>query len=419
MLTYNGYGAALKATERLDESERDRWNDMANKNATFSNIDPSIWFSTGSASSGGAVTQPNNGQSSSTAETNSSTNPLPEPTPSATSLSGQRDTINQKYGGDITAYDFNASYSGDASNRKQAYADYRADLNFVNYINALEQSKNDAIAQAKRNESQKLQYADTRRQLMQKYIPETLLAQGIANTGYTADALLKAENNYNQYAIGAMNDRANAEQDIMKQYQDSYNEYKKEYDEKAYERFLDEQSNKGSLYATGIELVNEGSYDKPQLEKWLEVNGLKKGDEIYDKVVAYYDSEKQRLEDAVKQESETEGQVYNNSLVTGVSYESQGKIYQADRLEKGKSDRVTLSSGDTNYVVKLDKVNDGVTIDAVKKIAGKGNSVVLYKDALYYVDNDGMVSKISQKGGNEGYNNLLSKAQTQAKTLQQ
>lgn len=338
------------------------------------------------------------------------------------SLLEQKNKINQKYGGDINAYDFEASYVGDANAKNKAYADYMADKNFVSYIDGLEQNKTDAINQAKKNESQKLQYADTRRQLMQKYIPETLLAQGIANTGYTADALLKAENNYNQYAIGAMNDRANAEQDVMKQYQDSYNEYKKEYDEKAYERFLGEQDriaqeeeSKKTLYANGIDLVNSGTYDKPQLEKWLEVNGLTEDDEIYKKVVAYYDSEKKRLEEAVAAEQAKEGITYNN-VNTGLTLAGGwGGEYEPKRIDEHDwADRVKFEDADgAIYKLKLTKsAVSGAEAEKIKAVAGHiKDQVVMYKDKLYYIDSDGKIRNI-EKG--RDYDSVLTKAQEKA-----
>ena len=141
--------------------------------------------------------------------------------------STRKTVINNKYGGDITAFDKTALYS-----------DYQRDLQFVNYVDALESAKNTALNQAKKDETQKLQYADTRNALMQKYIPETLYAQGIANTGYTADALLKAENKYNQYALNAMNERSAKEENTMQEYQKAFSDFKLEQDEQAYKDFL-------------------------------------------------------------------------------------------------------------------------------------------------------------------------------------
>ena len=171
-----------------------------------------------------------------------------------TSLYNQRDDITNKWkvkdvngvvaeNGDIHSFDINkekANYGlygyGSAD---EMYSAYNNDLNFVNRINELDMAKQEQMDAAKKAESQKLQYADTRRTLMEKYIPETLLAQGVANTGYTADALLKAENNYNQYALGAMNEKANTEQNALKAYQDAYALAKQERDQKAYEQFLE------------------------------------------------------------------------------------------------------------------------------------------------------------------------------------
>ncbi len=172
-----------------------------------------------------------------------------------TSLYNQRDDIANKWkvkdvngvvaeNGDIHSFDINKEkanyglYGYDSAD--EMYSAYNNDLNFVRRIDELDTAKQEQMDLAKKAEAQKLQYADTRRTLMEKYIPETLLAQGVANTGYTADALLKAENNYNQYALGAMNEKANAEQNALRSYQDAYALAKKERDQTAYKNFLEQ-----------------------------------------------------------------------------------------------------------------------------------------------------------------------------------
>ena len=93
---------------------------------------------------------------------------------------------------------FNDTYTFDPSkyaeegyyDATQYAADYANDRNTYLQEQNLIANKNNAITAAKDTEANKVQYADTRRQLMEKYIPETLLAQGIANTGYTADDFL-------------------------------------------------------------------------------------------------------------------------------------------------------------------------------------------------------------------------------------
>jgi hypothetical protein len=143
----------------------------------------------------------------------------------------EKDSINALYGGDITTWD-----------NKNAYTNYMNDYNFARSVDALNSAYTSALDNAKQNESRAIQYADTRRQLMEKYLPETLLAQGVANTGYTADALLKAENNYNQYVMGAMSDRAAAEQDAMQAYQNALRDYKTQKATNEYQIFLDQQA---------------------------------------------------------------------------------------------------------------------------------------------------------------------------------
>ena len=165
-----------------------------------------------------------------------------------------KDAINAQYGGDITKW-----------NNDTAYGDYQADLKYYDYVGNLNNSYNAMVDSARNAESEKMQYADTRRQLMQKYLPETLMAQGVANTGYTADALLKAENNYNQYVLGAMNDRAATEQDAMQSYRDALGQFKQEQSEEAYQRFLQSEEDKkakeseqAGLFSTVDTMVEEG-----------------------------------------------------------------------------------------------------------------------------------------------------------------
>lgn len=145
----------------------------------------------------------------------------------------EKDAINAIYGGDITKWD-----------NKNAYTTYMDDLNYVNYIDSLNRGYESTMNEAKQAAQEKAQYVDTRRTLMEKYLPDTLQAQGLANTGYVADTLLKAENNYNQYLLGAMNEKAQTEQNAMQSYQDALGTYKQQQANTAYERFLQEQAKK-------------------------------------------------------------------------------------------------------------------------------------------------------------------------------
>lgn len=319
----------------------------------------------------------------------------------------EKDAINKQYGGDITKWD-----------NKTAYDDYMADLKYIDYVDNLNEGHNAVVNSARNTESQKMQYADTRRQLMQKYLPETLMAQGVANTGYTADALLKAENNYNQYVLGAMNERAATEQDAMQSYRDALGQFKQEQSEEAYGKFLEAQKEDKALYNAGIDLVNNATYDKTQLDMWLKSNGVSPDDETYKKVMDYYDSEKARYEEEIAKATE-KTHVFNNA--TGayrVDSDQGGKDYEYHRLEKGKVDRISLfDENNKEYIVKLSGIPDDATKLGVLKTAGDAkNLVVLYKDKLYYVDSIGNVSTVDRKGGNKGYDNIMKSLKEKAGT---
>lgn len=160
----------------------------------------------------------------------------------------EKDAINAIYNGDITKWD-----------NKNAYTLYMNDLNEATYVNSL----NDALAKqmeaAEEAERKKVQYAEIRRMLMEKYLPDTLQAQGLANTGYVADTLLKMENNYNQYALGAMNERAQTEQDAMQEYQTALQTYKQKQAQTAYEKFLLDEENRQSTKNTLMESIYAGA----------------------------------------------------------------------------------------------------------------------------------------------------------------
>lgn len=180
-----------------------------------------------------------------------------------TSLLEQNEELKKKWGGDTLHYDAQGALAKGEISQKD-YADYLNDLKYIQSVDALNNNYTNIVNQAKQTENQKLQYTDTRRQLMEKYLPETLMAQGVANTGYTADTLLKAENNYNQYVMGAMNDRANTEQNAMQSYQTALRDYQMNKAETEYQNFIDEQGRKTEDRYTGfaenaLKLINEGA----------------------------------------------------------------------------------------------------------------------------------------------------------------
>ena len=106
-------------------------------------------------------------------------------------------------------------------NNNTAYGDFMADLGYINTVDSYNKGLAESQEKAAQAEREKTQYAENRRILMEKYLPETLNAMGLANTGLTADAILRMENNYNQYVLGAKSERANAEQDALQGYRDA------------------------------------------------------------------------------------------------------------------------------------------------------------------------------------------------------
>jgi hypothetical protein len=320
----------------------------------------------------------------------------------------EKDAINAQYGGDITKWD-----------NKTAYDDYNADLKYIDYVDTLNKGYGAAMDSAAKAESQKMQYADTRRQLMQKYLPETLMAQGVANTGYTADALLKAENNYNQYVMGAMNERAATEQNAMQSYQDALGQFKQEQNEEAYERFLAreeqqkqaEQESKdyqSTLYNGAIELLNEG-YTAEQVKQFMAGNNadestIAKFDEFY----------------AAGGESGITGSTASGTsgstgkLTADTDYNYTSQNFQVstsrdkDRFKlQGANDVFRVSVGGKDYKAKTgDKieVEEGDTDSDNAKLLQYANdkvakgAVFLFKGKVYVKDSDGSVYPVNQKG---------------------
>lgn len=290
-----------------------------------------------------------------------------------TSLNDQNEKNKRKWGGDTINFDINAAVNGFDANRAEynaagtsdarkaainalyggnimnynsgadVYADWNRDVQSINtidsYNSALEQSKKTAAE----TESKKLQYADTRRQLMEKYLPETLLAQGVANTGYTADALLKAENNYNQYALGAMSEREASEQNAMQAYQDAMREYKGKQAEKAYEDFLGKQKDESTLYSNAISALENDDATIEYVTEYLKANGASQ--EVIDKATKYYN-------DNV---SKVQTELYNTIVADGLdkyTFEDIDRMVAEGELSKEMGDSLKRKMGEGIKVVE-------------------------------------------------------------------
>ena len=334
----------------------------------------------------------------------------------------RKSEINAMYGGDITKFG-----SGD-----DVYKAYNDDMQYINKIDSLNAGYQGTVKAAEQAEQKQLQYADTRRQLMEKYLPETLMAQGVANTGYTADALLKAENNYNQYVLGAMGEKAATEQNALKDYQQALGTYKAEQADKAYSDFLAKQEQaktaeqeakdyQSTLYNGAIELLNEG-YTAEQVKQFMAGNNadestIAKFDEFY----------KAGGESGItgSTASGTSGSLGKLTADTDYNYTSQNfQVSTSKDKDKfklqGANDVFRVSVGGKDYKAKTgDKIeaddydpesgeaptsDNGKLLQYAHDKVAKG-AVFLFKGNVYVKDNDGSVYPVNQKGlAKDAYN---------------
>lgn len=324
-----------------------------------------------------------------------------------TSLNDQNEKNKRKWGGDTINFDINAAVNGFDANKAEynaagttdarkaeinalyggnimnynsgadVYADWNRDVQSINtidsYNSALEQSKKTAAE----TESRKLQYADTRRQLMEKYLPETLLAQGVANTGYTADALLKAENNYNQYALGAMSEREASEQNAMQAYQDAMREYKGKQADQAYKDFLDKQDKESTLYSNAINALENDDATIEYVTEYLKANGASQA--VIDKATKYYN-------DNV---SKVQTELYNTIVADGLdkyTFEDIDRMVAEGELSKEMGDSLKRKMGEGIKVVE--GASMGTWSSKIKDKEGD-NFIINFNNYDYKLQNGG------------------------------
>lgn len=317
------------------------------------------------------------------------------------------------------------------------YNAYNNDLNFVRRIDELDVAKQEQMDAAKKAESQKLQYVDTRRQLMEKYIPETLLAQGVANTGYTADALLKAENNYNQFAHGAMTERANTEQNALKDYQDAYALAQKERDQTAYENFVNANEKQTALYNDAIGYIKDASseWTMDELKALLTENGA--NEDTIAKVEKYYDNVKAE-EIGTTQNDLVEAYLkdYNAITVKDIKRNVDEGVLTGEQAEKiwntvgedfkkteasfnddgsnmrGKvGDNFSVTYEGTTYRVQVGEVITSGIIKEYVKHMGWGNKTIFAYNGELYIKDGSKIYRMEKRpwnreNANKGYKEL-------------
>lgn len=353
-----------------------------------------------------------------------------------TSLLEQNEELKKKWGGDTLHYDAQGALAKGEISQKD-YADYLNDLKYIQSVDALNNSYTDIVNQAKQTENQKLQYTDTRRQLMEKYLPETLMAQGVANTGYTADTLLKAENNYNQYVMGAMNDRANTEQNAMQSYQTALRDYQMNKAETEYQNFLDEQGRKTEDRYTGfaenaLKLINEGAdidYIKAQaavlgitedltaLENYSELlkekekkETMKARDELYQ---AYWDVLEQADHSITVNDIDADVKAgnlprfYGDQLKAGMPTSAVKVNGEIAKFEDEVGSKIKIKYNGSTYVLGLAKDVTGNTGFRLYANSYLKDGDIFKDGAQVYIYKNGKIYELGTYGGYEHLDNFI------------
>lgn len=130
----------------------------------------------------------------------------------------QLGNMNKQYGGDILGYGTSEAFKGLDS---KAQSQYYTDLNNYNALYGTVSGYDADYMQQAKNAKRAEEYANTRRALMERYLPETLAAMGYAGSGAASDAVLKLNNAYDNYAINAQTTAAQNQADIMSKYRQS------------------------------------------------------------------------------------------------------------------------------------------------------------------------------------------------------
>ena len=141
-------------------------------------------------------------------------------------MSGYRPWMNDinnyyktKYGAGIM--DIDPSDIDNAEDRKKYFEDYGL---FNTIYSAVANYDAEALAEQKKAQEAE-EYANTRRLLMERYLPEMIRSMGYANTGLAADALTGINASYDNYALNARETAAANTNAAMSRYQQAIADY--------------------------------------------------------------------------------------------------------------------------------------------------------------------------------------------------
>ena len=193
---------------------------------------------------------------------------------------GWANDINKYYGGNILTYDPSTL---DAEGKKKYYEDYGL---YNTVYSAISNYDAEVLAEQKKAK-EAAEYANTRRLLMERYLPETIRAMGYANTGLAADAMTGIDAAYQNYALNAKENANEAQNDAMRRYQQAVSDYqagKVAEQKKAQEEKMQAQEGEYSTYLAAI--MDDPSFDTKQLDTALAIGNISQSQ--YDALIAKY-----------------------------------------------------------------------------------------------------------------------------------
>lgn len=195
---------------------------------------------------------------------------------------------------DIRGYGNSAAFKeADVTKQNQYYTDL---ANFNALYNNVAGYDADYLKEAEKAK-QAEEYANTRRMLMERYMPETLAAMGYANTGLAGDAVLKINNKYDNYILNAQKEASDNQSDLMTTYREKAMEIESginaekqgvlKAQQELYNEYLEKIYNGEGLDSVAVEAaVQLGALTPEQRDELFDIsssyslNGIKRFDDV-------------------------------------------------------------------------------------------------------------------------------------------
>lgn len=290
---------------------------------------------------------------------------------------GWANDINKYYGGNILTYDPSGL---DAEGKKKYYEDYGL---YTTVSSALSNYDAEVLAEQKKAKEAE-EYANTRRLLMERYLPETIRAMGYANTGLAADAMTGIDAAYQNYALNAKENANEAQNDAMRRYQQAVSDYQAgKVAEKQAQEEEKMQAQEGEYNTYLAAIMDDPSFDTKQLDTALAIGNISQSQ--YDALMAEYTNKRNAEKEAANA----------NPDMTGIGYQGvhehqlEGKFQiTVDQITHEDDDIVgdaakILDNGWGDIVQGLPK---GLSADMLEQYAGDILKKEGLTDASYIAD---------------------------------